>query len=145
MGVNELNKKYALFAKVAISLLLLFSVINLNFNSVKAASWRKNIPTSICGNYHNSKLKLTVEIKRKSIFFMPDNGAAVSPIKHIYSKKLGKSTYAYKRYSFKSSAVILKFSRKKGRVYLRVKHASSILDRHTYVKMSRAELAKAIE
>lgn len=139
-----MNKKCALLTKVVISVLLLLSLVSLNSKNTKAAAWKENMPASICGNYHNSKLKLTVEIKPKSVFFMPDNGAAVSPIKHIYAKKLGKSTYAYKRDSLKSSAVVLKFSRKKGRVYLKVKHASSILDRHTYVKMSRAELSRVI-
>lgn len=39
------------------------------------------MPTTIRGNYHNAKLKITVQIQKKNVYYMPDNGAAVSPAK----------------------------------------------------------------
>lgn len=127
------------YKKVIVALIATLSVIGLGVSLNKpaqAASWHRSMPTTIRGNYHNAKLKITVQIQKKNVYYMPDNGAAVSPAKKIYSRKLRKNVYQYKRDSFKSPAITLKFGYKNGRKYLRVHGASSILDKYTYWKVN---------
>lgn len=127
-----------IYKKTIIILIAILSVIFLSISfskPVQAARWHRSVPTAVRGNYHNAKLKITVQIQKKNVYYMPDNGAAVSPAKRIYSRKLRKNVYQYKRDSFKSPTITFKFGYKNGRKYLRVHGATSILDKYTYWKV----------
>lgn len=83
-----------IYKKTIIILIAILSVIFLSISfsrPAQAARWHRSVPTAIRGNYHNAKLKITVQIQKKNVYYMPDNGAAVSPAKRIYSRKLRKT------------------------------------------------------
>lgn len=71
-----------IYKKTIIILIAILSVIFLSISfskPVQAARWHRSVPTAVRGNYHNAKLKITVQIQKKNVYYMPDNGAAVSP------------------------------------------------------------------
>lgn len=54
-----------IYKKTIIILIAILSVIFLSISFSKpaqAARWHRSVPTAIRGNYHNAKLKITVQI-----------------------------------------------------------------------------------
>lgn len=57
-----------IYKKTIIILIAILSVVFLSISFSKpaqAARWHRSVPTAIRGNYHNAKLKITVQIQKR--------------------------------------------------------------------------------
>ncbi|MBW0438095.1 hypothetical protein KDZ21_03125 [Lactobacillus crispatus] len=61
---------------------------------IATTTWKKGMPKRLIGNWRHRPD--TLEIRKNSVYVMPDNGAAVSKTKRIISRRIKRNQYQYK-------------------------------------------------